>query len=116
LALTRVAVIEVINRRARCGEPIPPNEFPALLARLEDLLQIACANETETDAATPNLGQLNQRETLTVAEATEIIGCSEQYVRGIAEEKLGAYKLGRQWAIPLENVLKFAEGKSDDAA
>ena len=51
-------------------------------------------------------------KTMTVREAVKALGYSRQYVYNLlVEEKLPARKVGREWQISAEAVLKRAKAK-----
>jgi hypothetical protein len=84
----------------------PRRELSELLQQLEDMLLATSELGTQTDTRTAELG----KDDLTVAEAAEILDCSPEWVRRIADD-LGGWRHGWQWVIPRQNVIDYANSE-----
>lgn len=102
LSLARATVAEAVVRRRQRRELVP-TAMHELLARLDGLLLTSAANGTaaERDSA--------KSELIGTAEAAQILGCCQEWVRRISN-KLGGERVGGRWVYPREAVEEHRDG------
>jgi len=79
--------------------------------QLDDLLWVTCDDETESS---PGLGELRTNDLVGTTAAAEILECTPQWVRQIAND-LGAQRCqcGSGWLFDRQAVLDYAQTKGE---
>jgi excisionase family DNA binding protein len=100
-------------RERRAGKPPGVQSWNAELVRAVELELATSEAGTEFDCGNE---QSEAKVPISARQAANILECSDRYVRDIAKEKLGGVRVGGRWVFNEDDVLAYAEGRTNDRA
>lgn len=101
-AIALYAVNDVVTRRLRNNNPLPPG-----MRSLHHYLERTSVHGTETIDAQR---QWEQEDFIDTAQAAAILGCSTRWVRTIRSD-LDGHLISGRWAFLRDNVIDYRDQK-----